>query len=210
MKKLILLCLLGLSTVNAQTTNNDLAIAIVYDTSGSMNGQAKDAGENTIPKYKIANAALKSIIDKIDAYASTHSVYATLITFHGTPVPLSSWNKKAFNTWLTAFKTPANGTPLGEAIEAADKSLQTVKAKEKHIVVLTDGESNGNLAPEKAITQMKANTNPPKLYIVAFDVNSAHFDNIKQSALILPATGQNLETGLNNLFGTKILLENED
>jgi hypothetical protein len=190
-----------------------VAIAIVYDTSGSMTGSVPNSRNQMEPKFKIASEAMKNIVEKVDDYARTHPVEATLITFQGTPVPFGKWNRAALDTWLSKFNSPAGGTPLGEAIASASDALKPSKLPRKHIVVLTDGESNGTITPEAAIRDMKKRegAGSPQVYVVAFDVNSKAFDSVKKAgSTVLPASGKTLESGLRNLFSEKILLEEEE
>lgn len=209
-----LLTLLPLVTVaTAADSQTGVAIAIVYDTSGSMNDSVANSKNQQEAKFKVASEALKNIVEKIDRYAQSHPVEATLITFQGSPVSFGKWNKSAFESWLSKFNTPGGGTPLGEAIATAANTVGASKIARKHVVVLTDGESNGNLKPEVAIREMKKRNgaNSPQIYVVAFDVNSQVFDSIKkEGSTVLPASGKNLESGLRNLFSEKILLEEEE
>lgn len=190
-----------------------VAIAIVYDTSGSMTGTVPNSKNQMEAKFKIASEAMQNIVGKIDEYARTHPVEATLITFQGTPVPFGKWNRAAFDAWLSKFNNPAGGTPLGEAITSASDTLKSSKLARKHIVVLTDGESNGAISPEVAIRDMKKRdgAGSPQIYVVAFDVNSKAFDPVKKAgSTVLPASGKTLDSGLRNLFSEKILLEEEE
>src|SRR5436305_6672111 len=50
-----------------------VAIAIVYDTSGSMREPVPDRGGKTSPKYVIANRALISIANQLEAFATNNS-----------------------------------------------------------------------------------------------------------------------------------------
>jgi len=211
MKKLtILLVLIATAITSMADTSKGIAIAIVYDTSGSMGDKVQTATNQSKEKFRVANEALTNIVEKVDAYAQNHPVQASLITFNGSPIPLSKWNKQAFSTWLKKFDSVGGGTPLGEAIAEAGKVLAAANADQKHIVVLTDGESNGNLKPEAAVAKLKTLTPKPNIYIVAFDVNSAAFEKVKADTLILPANGKTLDTGLQTLFGSKILMEDEE
>lgn len=211
------LCLAALWSLATAATAADpqpgVAIAIVYDTSGSMTGSVANSKNQREAKFKIASEALKNIVERIDGYARAHPVEATLITFQGTPVPFGKWNRTAFDAWLSKFDNPAGGTPLGEAIASASDTLKSSNLARKHIVVLTDGESNGAINPEAAIRDMKKRDGAgcPQVYVVAFDVNSRAFDPIKKvGSTVLPASGKNLESGLRNLFSEKILLEEEE
>src|SRR5437016_5432848 len=53
-----------------------VAVAIVYDTSGSMREPVRDANGKPTPKYVIANRALVSIANQIQAFATNKSALA--------------------------------------------------------------------------------------------------------------------------------------
>jgi len=207
---LLLCCFSALVALSAEPQPG-VAIAIVYDTSGSMSDPAVGADGKQRPKYQVASEAMRNIVSKIDDFSKTNTVEATLITFRGPQVKIGPWNKGAFDKWLGEFRSPGGGTPLGEAILAADKSLAASKLAKKHIVVLTDGVSTGDITPDAALRTIKKSPNAPRVYVVAFDVKSQVFDAVKrEGSLVLPATGASLDSGLTTLFGEKILLENEE
>ena len=64
-----------------------VAIAIVYDTSGSMNEPVKDEAGKSSPKYLIANRALVAIANRIQTFAtngaagSPRKIHAGLFVF---------------------------------------------------------------------------------------------------------------------------------
>jgi hypothetical protein len=73
-----------------------VAIAIVLDTSGSMKGVVRDGKGGRSPKYEIGNRALKSVVGKIEKFATNapnRTVQAGLFTFSG--VPLSAATARA-------------------------------------------------------------------------------------------------------------------
>ncbi len=45
-----------------------LGVAIVYDTSGSMNDRVKDSAGKSAPKFQIANRALLAAVDRLEAF----------------------------------------------------------------------------------------------------------------------------------------------
>lgn len=188
------------------------AIVVLYDSSGSMADKIAGPEGKQQPKYLIANAALQAIADKIDAYARTHKVEVELISFRKTEVPFGKWEKSAFTAFLSQFQNPNGNTPLGETIFAAASDLKKSTLSHKHIVVITDGESNGPLDPARALGQIarRDGTDAPHVYIVAFDVNAKVFDSVRKAgATVMAANGASLQAGLQALFGEKILLENE-
>ena len=64
-----------------------VAVAIVYDTSGSMNEPAKDEAGKSSPKYLIANRALVTVANRIQTFAtnsaagSQRKIHAGLFVF---------------------------------------------------------------------------------------------------------------------------------
>src|SRR5678816_144710 len=50
-----------------------IAVAIVYDTSGSMKETVRTATGGYSPKYRIANKALESIVQRIQSFATNTS-----------------------------------------------------------------------------------------------------------------------------------------
>src|SRR5882762_3152557 len=54
----------------ANAEEDGIAVAIVYDTSGSMRQAVRAANNKMSPKYVIANRALASIIDRIQTFAT--------------------------------------------------------------------------------------------------------------------------------------------
>src|SRR5436190_18864730 len=74
----------------ASAEEEGVAVAIVYDTSGSMRQPVRAANGKLSPKYLIANRALSSIVDRIQAFATNtasgggpRKVQAGLIIFTG-------------------------------------------------------------------------------------------------------------------------------
>lgn len=188
-----------------------VAVAIICDTSGSMLESVPSGGAGNLPKFKLAKAALAEVVGKINDFAQTTPVEACLITFQGTRIPLQKWDAQSFEEWGKNSMLPVGGTPLGEAIRDAAVQLSGSKLARKHIVVITDGASNGPLSPEKALRDINSGPNPPRLYVVAFDTGSEVFKPLRAGgALISSASGENLGVELSALFGEKILLEAEE
>ena len=62
---LIALAVLGASATSAAAADEGVAVAIVYDTSGSMKEPVKDEAGKFAPKYLIANRALVAIANRL-------------------------------------------------------------------------------------------------------------------------------------------------
>src|SRR5690242_18344999 len=62
--------LAALSPARLRGAEEGVALAIVYDTSGSMKESVPDASGGSSPKYVIANRALKAVTRQLEAYAT--------------------------------------------------------------------------------------------------------------------------------------------
>ena len=63
----------ALPTPAAAAIEEGVALAILYDTSGSMSGPVKDDTGKMAPKYLIANRALIAIANRIQAFATNNA-----------------------------------------------------------------------------------------------------------------------------------------
>src|ERR1051326_541898 len=71
---LILPVLLGAKSEPAAAQQEEgVALAIVYDTSGSMRELVRDGTGKMAPKYQIARRALESILQRLRAFATNAS-----------------------------------------------------------------------------------------------------------------------------------------
>jgi len=195
-----------------------VAIAIVYDTSGSMAANVP-AATGAKPKYVIASETLGEITTKIDAFAKAgNKVQAGIVCFPGAPsVPFGDWKPEVFRTWLTNFKGPNGGTPLGNAILRASELVANSPLAKKHVVVLTDGENNQGISTDEGVHKgqeylRQKNGGAISYYFVAFDTSASQFDEVKKKgALVLSAVNEKqLQKGLTSIFTQNILLEEEE
>src|SRR5438552_10021277 len=81
---------LGSSHIASAAEQEGIAVAIVYDTSGSMKDSVRTANGTYAPKYRIANRALDSIVRRIQNFATNapvggapRNVQCGLIVFSG-------------------------------------------------------------------------------------------------------------------------------
>jgi len=217
--------LLAVLNLTAQTTEPAkgganppaLALVILYDGSGSMKDNVPDIHGKPTPKYKIADDAVVAIAKKVEDYrvAKNINIDAGLVYFVDakvkTGIPLQPFAAKGFQEWARNFQSPIGGTPLGNGIAEANKMLAQSKALKRHILVITDGESNVGDSPEVVIRRLSSKANPDSIYFVAFDVSAKVFDPVKKLGATVVSAKNELE--LNNqvdaLLGKKILLEAE-
>lgn len=197
-----------------------IAVSIVYDGSGSMAYTVPGLNQQPTPKYQIANQAVASILRQLAAFSQQKHVelQAGLVYFAAGKIHpalaltnLTSASEAALTEWTTHFRTPSGGTPLGLAIRAAREQLETSACPHKHILVITDGESNSGVAPDRVVQEIRASGNPVGIYFVAFDINASVFDPVKaQGATVVSASDAiQLNAEINHLLGQKILLEAE-
>lgn len=231
MKKLLTYCAVALfnagllsataqTTTTGQTNNNGIAVSIVYDGSGSMADSVPGEKNKPTPKYIIANKAILSIIRQMQAFSEEKhvTVEAGLVYFQDSKIHqgislgnLTPESGAAFTNWASKFTHPGGGTPLGVAIQEAQKQLKSSQSGHKHILVITDGASNAGIAPEQALHEMRAGANPIPVYFVAFDVSAGLFKPLKaEGATVVSASDEaELNAEINHILGKKILLEAE-
>src|SRR5438067_29301 len=97
-----------------------IALAIIYDTSGSMREPVADANGKPTPKYIIANRALIAIAKQIESFAPKRAdgaprrIDAGLYIFKGTDaveaVKFGPFDAASLESWAGSFSTPAGNT----------------------------------------------------------------------------------------------------
>jgi len=203
-----------------------LALAIVYDTSGSMKEQVRDRNGKLSPKYVIANRALEAISKRIQTFATNattgglRTIHAGLFVFDGTgakqAVKFGPFDASTFQNWAQRFSAPEGGTPLGNALTAASQTVLNSGLPRKHVLVITDGINTVGPDPAAVMPRLSqlAEQKQSRLsvHFVAFDVNAKVFDSVKK--LGATVVGASDETQLNSqlefILQKKILLEDEE
>ena len=110
-----------------------VALAIIYDTSGSMKDPVRDANGRSSPKYVIANRALKAIAQQIQVFATgkaagtARKVQAGLFVFSGESarqaVKFGPFDQEALESLARAFSSPGGNTPPGNALSVASRTV---------------------------------------------------------------------------------------
>jgi len=201
----------------SDTNRPALALVILYDGSGSMRNKVPDVRGEPTPKFVLANNAVITIAQKIQDYCTNKHVTidAGLVYFTSAKVkvgiPFGTFNAPAFQDWARNFQSPEGGTPLGEGIKAANRMLSKSHAIKKHILIVTDGESNQGATPQDVLRQMQVRQDLTSVYFVAFDVSAQVFNPVKDlGATVVSASNElQLKTQIDGLLGKKILLEAE-
>lgn len=202
-----------------------VALAIVYDTSGSMRDAVKDAKGVSTPKYLIANRALVGVTDRIDAFMSAGAgeprvCQAALFAFrNGGPreaIKLAPFEPAAFRDFAKTFSSPDGSTPLGNTLATAVRTVLASPLPRKHVLVITDGMNTAGPEPAEVLpglqSQAQAGHTPFSVHLVAFDVDARIFAPLKRLGVtVVPAADERqLTSQLDFILQKKILLEDED
>ncbi|MDB6123382.1 MAG: hypothetical protein JWQ71_2375 [Pedosphaera sp.] len=225
---MMLAIMVGFALVSAPDARAEdgIALAIVYDTSGSMKESVPAGSGKYAPKYLIANKALSAIVDRINQFATNapanapRKIEAGLYIFHDASatnvVPFGPFNPAAMHTWIKNFSQPTGATPLGNSINVASKAVLGSNLSRKHIVIVTDGNNTSGPKPEVVIPGIKktakGTSSDISFHFVAFDVDAKVFEPVKKlgATVVGAADAQQLSTQLEFIFEKKILLEDEE
>lgn len=217
---------LSLGAGQASAADEDgVAIAIVYDTSGSMKETVQDESGRPAPKYQVANRALIAIAGRIQAFATNSAagprkINAALFVFQNDKprraLPFGPFDAEALTRWARGFSNPAGGTPLGNALAVAGRETLGSGLTRKHVLIITDGLNT--VGPDPAATlpglQREAGQKGTSVsvHFVAFDVDAKAFDKVKQlgATVVGAANATQLNEQLGFILEKKILLEEEE
>jgi hypothetical protein len=223
---ILLVALCASQTRTFAADEDGVAIAIVYDTSGSMKEPVKDEAGKSSPKYVIANRALVDIANRIQAfvtnsaYNTPRKVYAGLFVFQNdgphAAIPFGRFDAATIRQWARDFSNPGGGTPLGNTLNAASRAVLDSNLTRKHVLVITDGLSNIGPNPASILPKLKQEAAQKEtslsVHFVAFDVDAKVFDGVKRlGATVVGASNESqLNTQLEFILEKKILLEEEE
>ena len=210
----------------APAPEDGVALAIVYDNSGSMKQPVRDSTGKYSPKYVVARRALEAVLKQLQAFATNPSaaaprrIEAGLFIFSGNGarelVPFSPFEPNAIQNWTKDRPIPSTGTPLGNALTRAGQTVLNSKLARKHVLIITDGINT--VGPDPAVTMPRLKQQAAQdhanlsVHFVAFDVDAKVFDSVKkQGATVVGASDEKqLNTQLEFILQRKILLEDEE
>jgi hypothetical protein len=203
-----------------------VALAIIYDTSGSMKDPPKQDSRGSSPKYVIANHALLAVTKQIQTFATNNAagpprrIDAGLFVFQGQgareAVKFGPFDPAALQQFAEHFSTPSGNTPLGNALVIASRPVLSSPLSHKHILVITDGMNTAGPPPENVLPRLKKLAEQKhtalSVHFVAFDVNAKVFDPVKKldATVVSAADESQLNTQLDYILKRKILLEEEE
>ncbi len=205
--------------------SDGLALAIIYDTSGSMRETVPDKDGRPAAKYLIANRALAAIARQIAAFGSNSAsgprrIDAGLFVFESPgareAIKFGPFDSAAFENWAKGFSSPVGGTPLGNALNLAGQTVLRSPLSRKHVLVITDGISNTGPPPASVMPRLKQQAEKQGadlgVHFVAFDVAAKVFEPVKKlGATVVGAANElQLNNQLEYILQKKILLEEEE
>ena len=209
----------GFAPLRAEESS--IGIAIIFDTSGSMNGMVKAAEGKMEPKYQIGKRALEKVIHQLNDYqkSSGKKLIVGLYVFKGkggdAAVPMSDFNPEKLLDWMGKFSTPTGATPLGNTMASAVGDLLYAKVDARHVLVVTDGENTVGPSPEVSIKDLyyviEKTGKPVEYHFIAFDVSASVFAPVKKlgATLVSASNETQLQDKLTFILEEKILLEQE-
>ena len=215
--------ILGPGLLQLSAADEDgVALAILYDTSGSMKDNVPDSSGSRSPKYVIANRALMAVVKQIQAFATNGSagprrIDVGLFTFEkGTAkevVKFGPFDAGAIESFAKDFSNPNGGTPLGNALQKVSQAVLNSPLPRKHVLVITDGINTVGPDPAQVLPGINRKAEQQKqavfVHFIAFDVDAAIFDPIKkQGATVVGAANESqLNSQLDFILQNQILLE---
>jgi hypothetical protein len=222
---LLTLVLAALTTPRAMAEEG-VAVAIIYDTSGSMKDPVRDQSGKPTPKYVIANRALIAIAKQIQTFATNSSgggprkIEAGVFVFDKNSarevVKFGPFDEAAIENFANSFSNPSGNTPLGNAVTVASRAVLKSPMNHKHILVITDGMNTAGPKPEEVLPKLKEQAlqkgTALSTHFVAFDVDAKVFAPVKKldATVVAAADEKQLDTQLQFILQRKILLEEEE
>jgi VWA domain-containing protein len=222
----VLLALQPCASCFAASDQDGVALAIIYDTSGSMKDPVRDQTGKYSPKYLIANRALLAITRQIQTFATNtaagppRKVDVGLYVFNNNgaraAVRFGPFDPHALQDFARNFSNPSGNTPLGNSLRIAGNAVLASALSHKHVLVITDGMNTAGPSPALVLPELKRQAEQQRsslsVHFVAFDVNAQVFDPVKQQgATVVAASNENqLNTQLQFILERKILLEEEE
>lgn len=223
----VLACLMVLSggVVPVTAAEEGVALALVYDTSGSMRESVRDRAGRSTPKYVIANRALTDVANRLEACSKSREaadlkVQAALFIFEGSGakavLPLGPFDASELKRWAAGFNNPRGDTPLGNSLAAAAKCVLDSPLSRKHVLVITDGMNTAGPQPSATLPPLLKRAEKEQaalsVHFVAFDIDAKVFDSVKKlgATVVGAANEAQLNSQLDFILRKKILLEEEE
>ncbi len=221
----LLLTLFQCAPSTRAAQGDGVALAIVYDTSGSMQDVVPDANGRRAPKHVIAKRALEATLARLQRFATnsaggTRAIEAGIFTFRGqgafATVRFGPFDAREAAGWSGRLPSPRGGTPLGNAVRTAGDAVLHSKLPRKHVLVITDGLNTVGPDPSVILPRLQNEAAQKgaglSVHFVAFDVDEKRFDAVKKlgATVVGAADEAQLNNQLTYILEKKILLEDEE
>jgi hypothetical protein len=221
------LAVLGAASAPLHAADEEgVALAIIYDTSGSMKENVRDNDGRYAPKYVIANRALIAIARQLQTFATNSTSGAprkletAVFVFNNNgareAIKFGPFDAAAMTEWARSFSTPGGNTPLGNALNTAGRTVLNSQLSRKHVLIITDGINTAGPAPQAVLPKLKEQAAQKgcnfSVHFVAFDVDAKIFDPVKKlgATVVGAADEQQLDAQLKFIMQKQILLEEEE
>ncbi len=214
------------ASLKAAEENEGVALAIVYDTSGSMKESVRDNDGHFAPKYVIANRALIAIAKQLQIFATNSAsgaprkIEAGVFIFSNNGarqvIKFGPLDAAGMENWARNYSNPGGNTPLGNALKTAAQTVLNSPLPRKHVLIITDGINTAGPAPQAVMPDLKEQAARKgaslSIHFVAFDVDAKVFDPVKKlGATVVGAADENqLDSQLKLIMQKQILLEEEE
>jgi Mg-chelatase subunit ChlD len=192
------------------------AVAILMDTSGSMDQAVPDQQGKPRPKYQIAHDALQRIIEQTARWKKSHAsetLQLGIYHFSSSVSPvlaMSDFDEAKARDAVKRIPKPKGGTAIGRALETGYQALFQAGCQRKFIVCITDGENTSGPAPDWVARHLHAQTEGAvELDFVAFDTSASQFRFLKdlKGHVVEAANGAQLQAELTKIYEHRILAE---
>jgi Mg-chelatase subunit ChlD len=192
------------------------SVAVLVDTSGSMDEQAPGSVES---KATVARAALHKVLAATDAFVAKRPEFPIKLGIWGfasSPyqvMPMQPYSRDAVSKALDSIPGPGGGTGIGEAMLAARPELYRSGTFRKYILVLTDGENTSGRDPEKVARAIyEKSQKVVEINFVAFDVDPTRFGFVTDvgGEVVAASDAAGLEGALHAIYEGRILAEAVD
>lgn len=179
-----------------------ISIAILVDTSGSMEGK----------KIEELKTALHRTIDALGNQTSK-TLEVGLFKFDvsaQTLVPLGPFNSDALHDAANQL-TAHGGTGIGRALAYAERALDGNATGSRNILLLTDGMNESGRSPEEVFehiikTNQASNDAYTNLFVIGFDMDPKYFDPLANQGAYVSASEEGQLVGV-MLGNVKRMLE---
>jgi len=191
------------------------AVAILLDSSTSMNQSVRGSDGVERPKHEIAREALERIIDQTAAQVKKRpdlSLELGIFEFSSSIeeiLPMARFEQEKARAALRRVR-PSSGTAIGRALAAGFQSLGRTGCVRQHVICITDGENTSGPSPDAIARELHRKTQGEvAIHFVAFDTSARRFGFLKNvnGTVVEAADGGELDVRLLEIYSKRILAE---